>query len=415
MTLEELKNRISALKVEPIPLASEEKLIFASKLRYDALHHNFDSGYGELYKILANPNCDTSTALQLYWQNRPLFFLNNPRAKDDIHIETFKFKEHLEEKLKQRAFQPILQIDPIQFAIYIMDSKDEFNSKSEYLDEIPIECFLPICHNEPTRIFYNRIPKNTSLIGVKSLFLFEFQEFNKLENVEGIENVQEVTISTNPYNRTKPKRRNFKELLIFRNAKKIHLSFYSKFSNLEDIHILDKLTDLKINIEPEDTKHLVGLKNLRSLYYTNQKEISISQITEMINLENLTLLSCPKLSDLSGIEKMANLTELKIRLTKKLRDIKFIANLNLKTLIFSEVEISNKKMAVIKHMPLETLQLDCKKITDLNFIRSDGKLANTLKNIYLYRLDSSHTLKEKMNEYDLSKYNVVEVDMNNSL
>ena len=152
MTLEELKSRISELKEEPIPLASEERLIFASKLRYDALHHNFDTGYDELYRILANPYCDASTAIQLYWQNRPLFFLNNPRAKDNIHIETFKFKKHVEEKLKQKAFQPILQIDPIEFAINTMDSQDEFDSKSEYLDQIPIECLLPISHNEPTRL-----------------------------------------------------------------------------------------------------------------------------------------------------------------------------------------------------------------------------------------------------------------------
>ena len=415
MTLEELKSRISELKEEPIPLASEERLIFASKLRYDALHHNFDTGYDELYRILTNPNCDLSTALQLYWQNRPLFFLNNPRAKDSIHIETFKFKKYLEEKLREKAFEPILQIDPLEFAINTMDSKDEFDSKSEYLDQIPIECLLPINHNEPTRIFYNKIPKNTSLIGVKSLFLFEFQDFKNLEKLEGVENIEEVTISTNPYNRTKPKKRKFKELLIFRNVKKLHLSFYSKFSNLEDIPILDKLTDLKINIEPEDTKHLVGLSNLRSLCYTNLKETSISAITELANLEKLTLLSCPKLNDLSGIEKLSNLTELKIRLAKKLRDIESINELNLKTLIFSEVEISSKKMKAIKDMQIQTLQLDCKKITNLNFIGSDGKLSSKLRDIFLYRLDSSPILKEKLNEYDLSKYKVVEVDMNNSL
>ena len=72
-------------------------------------------------------------------------------------------------------------------------------------------------------------------------------------------------------------------------------------------------------------------------------------------------------------------------------------------------------MEAIKNMPIETLQLDCKKITNLNFINLDGKLSNTLRNIYLYRLDSSTTLKEKMIEYDLSNYKVVEVDMNNSL
>ena len=415
MTLKELKNRISELKEDPIDLVSEERLIFASKLRYDALHHNFDTGYDELYRILDNPNCDRSTALQLYWQNRPLFFLNNPSAKDNIHFETLKFKEHLEEKLKQKAFQPILQIDPLEFAINTMDSKVEFNSKSEYLDQIPIECLLPISHNEPTRIFYNRIPKNTSLIGVKSLFLFEFQDFKKLEELEGVESIEEVTISTNPYNRTKPKKRKFKELLIFKNAKKLQLSFYSKFSNLEDIHILEKLTDLKINIDTEDIKHIVGLTHLRSLCYTNLKETSISAITEMTNLEKLTLLSCPKLNDLSGIEKLSNLTELKIRLAKKLRDIESIDELNLKILIFSEVEVSSKKLKAIKDMPIETLQLDCKKITDLNFISSDGKLSRKLRDIYLYRLDSSPTLKEKMNEYDLSKYKVVEVDMNNSL
>jgi len=135
----------------------------------------------------------------------------------------------------------------------------------------------------------------------------------------------------------------------------------------------------------------------------------------LTNLEKLTLLSCPKLNDLSGIEKLSNLKELKIRLAKKLRDIESIGELNLKTLIFSEVEISSNKMEAIKDMPIETLQLDCKKITNFNFISSDGKLSSKLRDIYLYRLDSSPALKVKMNEYDLSKYKVVEVDMNNSL
>lgn len=415
MTLEKLKTRIAELKGESIPLATEERLLAASKLRHYASQHNFDNGYDELYKTLAHPFCDRSTALQLYWQSRPLFFLNNPNAQDNIHSENLKFKEDLEEKLKRGAFTSILEIDPLDFAINTMGAEDEFESKSEYLDQIPIECVLPISYKEQARVFHHRIPKKTTLKGIRYLFLFDFQDFKSLQELEEIENIEEVTISSNPYNRKKPKKRKFEELLMFKNARKLHLGFHSKFSNLEDIHMFQNLTDLRMNFELEDEQYLPGLTGLRSLSYISEKNTTISTLTEMSNLENLTILSCPKLNDISGIEKLKKLTGLKIRLVRKLKEIKPIATLNLKTLILSEVDISSKKMEVISDIPIETLQLDCKKMTNLNFLVKEGKLINSLKSIYLYRLDSAPALREKIKGYDLSKYKVVELDMNNSL
>ena len=414
MTFEEFRNEIkdeSAVKTE----SSEHELLYASKLRHEARHYNFDNGYDQLYSILANPYCDKSTALQLYWMNRPLYFLDNPEANDIIHVEGLKFKQFLEEKLKANVFPIVLKFNPIDFAVRVMGSLEEFKSKENHLKQIPIECYRTLNKDSDIYTLFKTVPKDTSLLGVRRLYLFEFEEFEKLKSLDGIENVQEVIISTNPYNKKKPKARKFDELVIFKNIQKLDLSYYSKFTNIKVLKEFNNLESLKVNIESSEIEDLVTLDRLKSLTFINSTAESISDLAKMINLENLELMSCAKLINLEGIQELKKLSELNISLSKKLRDLSPIKNMNIKRLIMKEVEISSKKLEVLKDMPLETIQLDCKKITNLNFLARGGKIANTLRNIYLYRIDSSPVLKNSISQYNLSTYNVSEVEMNNSL
>ena len=200
------------------------------------------------------------------------------------------------------------------------------------------------------------------------------------------------------------------DLLHLTNLKSLRFDFYVRFKELEKLSEFKSLTHLKINVEKEDYSILSSLSSLKSLEFTSSVATDLSIVDNMSQLERLVITGCVNLTDIKGLSKMTNLRFLKIELTKKLKKLDGIFDLDLHTLIFKEVLISSNSFKGLDNMNIEILQLDCKSLKHVDFIPK-----RNLKELNLYNHDKNVDLLKKISEMDLSDCKIVERNWNNAL
>lgn len=412
ITIDEIRKLTSEVIDKPkVDLnITEEELYKASKIQVKAYHYNFDFGYQGIYELLEDEFCDKSTALIFYWLNQPLYYLQNPDSKNPIHDDGRKLKEYLENRITKGEFKEILQFVPIDFIDGPMCMTDDLNAKEKYLNEIPLDLFMPVGMNFSTTGTCNEINRYLNLSGIETLYCFDLVNTSDVKKIKPEDSLQNLNLCFNGYIRTKPKYAKISELQHLINLKTLRFDFYVRFKELEKLTEFKSLTHLKINVEKEDYSILGSLSNLKSLEFTSSVATDLSIIDSMSQLERLVITGCPSLTDIKGLSKMTNLRFLKIELTKKLKKLDGIFDLNLQTLIFREVLISSSSFKGLDNMGIEILQLDCKNLKHVDFLPK-----RNLKELNLYNHEKNADLLKAIGEMDLGDCKIVERNWNNAL
>lgn len=412
ITVDEIRRMTSEIINKPkVNLnVSEEELYKASRIQVKAYHYNFDFGYQGIYELLEDEFCDKSTALIFYWLNQPLYYLQNPDSKNPIHDDGRKLKEYLENRITKGEFKEILQFVPIAFIDGPMYMTDDLNAKEKYLNEIPLDLYMPVGMNFSTTGTCNEINRYLNLSGIETLYCFDLVNTSDVKKIKPEDSLQNLNLCFNGYIRTKPKYAKISDLLHLTNLKSLRFDFYVRFKELEKLSEFKSLTHLKINVEKEDYSILSSLSSLKSLEFTSSVATDLSIVDNMSQLERLVITGCVNLTDIKGLSKMTNLRFLKIELTKKLKKLDGIFDLDLHTLIFKEVLISSNSFKGLDNMNIEILQLDCKSLKHVDFIPK-----RNLKELNLYNHDKNVDLLKKISEMDLSDCKIVERNWNNAL
>lgn len=412
ITVDEIRSLTSEIIDKPKVdlIISEEELYKASKIQTKAYHYNFDWGYQGIYELLEDEFCDKSTALIFYWLNQPLYFLQNPKSNDSIHDDGRKLKTYLENRLEKNEFKEVLQFVPIDFIDGPMYMTDELNTKENFLNEIPLDAFLPVGMNFNTTGTCNEINRYLNLTGINTLYCFDLLNTSDIKKIETNDSIQHLNLCFNGYIRTKPKYAKISDLMHLKNLISLRMDFYVRFKELEMLSEFKSLTHLKINVEKEDYSILSSLKNLKSLEFTSSVATDLSTIEDMVQLDKLVISICPNLTDLIGLKKLTNLKYFKIEHTKKLKKLNGIFDLSLKTLVFKEVLISSASFKGLENTSLEILQLDCKNLKNVDFIPK-----GTLKELSLYNHEKNADLLKRISGMDLGDCKIIERNWNNAL
>ncbi len=406
ITIEEIKNLTQEIlnksKLE-IHL-SEKELYRAARLQVNAYHYNFDEGYQGIYEILEDDFCDKSTALIFYWLNSPLYYLNNPDANHPIHEDGLKLKNYLEKRIQSGDFKEILQFVPIDFIEGPMDMSEDLIEKESFLNEIPIDLFLPVGMNYNTTATCNEVNQHMQLDGIETLYFFDPLSCSDVKNIPVTESLVNLNICFNGYISVKPKMGSMNDLLHLKGVQSLKMDLDIKFADLDKLIEFKNLQELKINVGKENYASFADLKNLKRLSFTDQLTTELKVVRDMSGLEKLEILWSPRLIDISGIENLKDLASLKIEGCKKLKDISQVFKLRkLKTLILKEVELTAKSLQGINNMSIETLHLDCRKLSHLDFLLIEGKLMESLQELHLCRSTDNEKLPEKILELSKGK------------
>lgn len=389
---------------------SEEELYKASRIQVKAYHYNFDLGYQGIYELLEDEFCDKSTALIFYWLNQPLYYLKNPDSNHPIHEDGRKLKSYLEDRINKGNFKEILQFVPIDFIEGPMCMKEDLLKKEQYLNELPLEVFMPVGMNYKTTGTCNEINKYLNLSGIETLYCFDLVDSSDVKKIKADESLIHLNLCFNAYIRTKPKYGKISDLLHLKNLQSLRMDFYVRFEELGRLNELDKLEYLKINVENEDYSIFSSLNNIKVLEFTSNAATDLSIIEDMVQLEKLVITGCPNLTDITGIRKLTKLKTLKFELSKKLKSLDGIFTLNLRELIFREVQISSSSFKGLENMNIEKLQLDCKSLKHVDFIPK-----RTLKELNLYNFETNKELLQKIHSMDLGNCQIKERKWNNAL
>lgn len=389
---------------------SEEELYKASKIQVKAYHYNFDLGYEGIYELLEDKFCDKSTALIFYWLNQPLYYLQNPDSENSIHDDGRKLKEYLENRITKGEFKEILQFVPIDFIDGPMCMMDDLNLKEKFLNEIPLDLFMPVGMNFSTTGTCNEINRYLNLSGIETLYCFDLVNTSDVSQIKAVNSLENLHLCFNGYIRKKPKYAKISDLLHLKNLKSLRFDFYVRFKELEKLSEFKNLTHLKINAEKEDYSILSSLSSLKSLEFTSSIATDLSIVDTMSQLERLVISGCVRLTDVKGLSKLTNLKFLKIEFTKKLKKLNGIFDLDLHTLIFTEVLISSSSFKGLNNMNIEILQLDGKNLKHVDFIPKKN-----LKELNLYNHEKNTDLLKKIGEMDLGDCKIIERNWNNVL
>lgn len=409
ITIEEIKSLTNEiLNRDKISVDfSKEELYKAARTQVRAYHYNFDEGYQGIYELLEDDFCDKSTALILYWLNSPLYYLNNPDSNHPIHEDGLKLKNYLEKRVLSNDFKEILQFVPIDFIEGPMQMSNDMVEKEPYLNEISIELFLPVGMNYDTTGTCEEFNRYLQLKDIKTFYFFDPVNCSDVKNIPSTESLINLNLCFNGYINTKPKVGSIKDLLHLKDIRRLKMDYYVRFSELNKLVEFKNLQELKINVEKEDYSSLLELKDLKRLALTAPKSSDLNTLKYKSNLESLEILWSPNLIDISSIENLKDLEYFKIEGCKKLRNISPIFSLKkLKTLILKEVQISAKSLKGLNTMSIETLHLDCRKLSNLDFLLTNGKLPESLKEIHLYRSNDNDKLPGKISELNQNEVKI---------
>jgi len=411
ITIEKIKEITNEILARPkVDTAiSEEEFYKASRIQNHAYHYNFDDGYQGIYELLNDEFCDKSTALIFYWLNQPLYYINNPDSDHPIHDDGRKLKQYLEERIVNGDFKEVLQFVPINFIEGPMYMTEDLHKKEKYLNEIPMEIFRPVGMNFNTTATCNYINKYLDISGIKTLYCFDLIRTSDVNQIQASESLIHLNLCFNGYIRTKPKYAKISDLLHLKGLQSLRMDFYVRFKELEKLSELKHLNHLKINVEKENYSILSTLSNIKSLEFTSSAALNLAIIEDMVQLEKLVISGCANLTDIKGLKNLTRLKYLKIELTKKLKKLDGIFDLNLEQLIFKEVLISATSFRQLETMNIDILQLDCKNLKHADF------LPKTLKELNLYNFETNADLLEKIASCNLPNCTIINRNWNNAL
>lgn len=179
--------------------------------------------------------------------------------------------------------------------------------------------------------------KNTDLSflnGLKNLKGVEIYHWD-IEDITVLENLPDLELIS-----IQCSLKNNIDFSLFSNLKILKITWNNKMLNLDKCHNLEYLNIDKYPCE--DLLFFKQLVNLKRLYLTGKKLLSLSGIEYFPLLEYLDLYACTKLLTLNNIEKCQSLENVEIEACNKIENIKPIGQLkNLKIFHFVIKEIDS--------------------------------------------------------------------------
>lgn len=137
---------------------------------------------------------------------------------------------------------------------------------------------------------------------------------------------------------------------------------YSVFHNLKNVFCYGNIQNDSLfacsgiehlyidNLKVRDNHRIANLKQLKSLTIANSNIESLEFFKELILLEKIALLNCPKIHSFSELSSLKKLKRLDIRGGKRLHDVSFLSNLYDIEIIIIETDrlVSIKPIAELK-------------------------------------------------------------------
>lgn len=149
--------------------------------------------------------------------------------------------------------------------------------------------------------------------------------------------------------------------------------------------------------EPGELLPLSGLKKLRSLTLAECSFKDLSHFEFPASLENLFLVSCDTLTDISGLAQISNLVSLGLAGSDDVKDMELLNNLeNLKWLSFPKNVTQEQFNSILGKQPLlEVVELnDCPLVKDLTMLQDQTQLKVLILNTAEYDLSQLEMLDQ---------------------
>ncbi|QSX05939.1 leucine-rich repeat domain-containing protein [Sedimentibacter sp. zth1] len=316
-----------------------------------------------------------------------------------------------------------IQYDTIQTNIKECKLPRNYNEQHDRITSIKdIENFRNLKILEISNQRINNIEKCKNSANISELNLFS-NDINSLNNIEYFDNLLKLDLSCNYLD-------NIEHLKSLKNLKYLSLSCIGKktdgvkaceysvmdFATIKELHSLESLGMGALNIK--DINLLSSCKNLKKLTLNdcNVTDDFINEITDLRNIEELSIFGVANSSNSFGIVDLSNLSHLKnlkkLCIGKNHVNIGKLSSLEELTTFYKEFLnedlsglVNLRTLDVSFSEDLESIDF-IKEVTNLEKIRLYGTSIKNINNI---------TSLKKIKELEIKSGNICKINLNNQL